>query len=685
MSSRVPSAAPGPGPAPAWLVGAQGGALVGLAEAVAVVRYDWIMDEPTPPRLLGAAGWALALVGLGAAGWAPLLGGLRRWPLLGWGLAAGLVGAGRVALGDGFEPWMGALGAAAALLGGLTGRWPALRGAAAAALALFALWGRVPRDAWPLVDQAAFLAPGALLAALLGALTARAARPAAALGPLLLPLLGLPLMGLLRSDRPAGDGARPPSLLIVLVDTLRRDAVQPYGEGPTPALAALAAGGLTLRDAITVIPKTTQSVAAFQTGLPPQRSGVRQLSDTLAAGQTTLAEHLRAQGYRTGAVVHNPWVRRGRGFEQGFGQFHSFFEIERPWGPLRYSGLLGAIDALGPGWARAFGPDTDSARAVDAALGWLGQTPQDQPFYLYVHTFDPHWPYRPPGQEVELKVNDPEAHGVSKAELIFANPFPDADNDAAIGVYGQEVGYNDAQIGRLLAGLEALGRADDTVVVFTADHGHHLGDHGYWYHHGSFLYEPGLQIPMIVRAPGQLQPGSALDLQFRNIDLLPSALEWLGAPPLPGVEGRPLSRLLAEGAPPAYLEADPIPFRTNRRRPVKGLDGNPRGLRHGRWKLLLTPTPEGGAWELYDLQTDPAELRNLIADPPAEADLPGLRAAFAAAVPADDRARLEALGVDLGGDPSVPPIGTSPGAAPAAPQLSDNEAEMLRAMGYLDD
>ena len=659
------------------------GGMIGLFEAAAVVPYDWLMADWTAGRVLVGAGHALSMVAVGMAAWAALGVCGRQRPVLAVGLGAAVLVFARAVPADRFDPWTLVLPALAIAASARASRSPRVSIGIALLLGTFTLWGRVPSSAFSLGDRAVALLPGVVLLGLLaapGRMWARAATASAV-------LFALPLVVQPRSSRARSE--RPPSVLFVLVDTLRVDHVAPYGERGTPSTLRLATEGMRFDDAITVVPKTTQSVAAFQTGRYPTRNGVRSLKDGLSAEQVTLAEHLAAAGWRTGAMVHNPWVRRGRGFEQGFDQFWSFYELERAWGPLRYSGMVTALDAAFFGAIRAFDPNTDARVTTDRALAWLDETPDDVPFYLYVHYFDPHWPYRPPGEDAENRVNNIHDTEWTKGDLVFANPLRDDENDEAVRLYGREVDHNDDQLGRLLQWLDASGRAEDTVVVFTADHGHHLGDHGYWYHHGAFLYEPGVHIPLLVRAPGTLDPGSIHSDQFRSIDLLPSLLEWVGAPALDDVDGQPLSTLEGQAPPPAFLESDQVFFRANQRRYLRGVLGKVRGVRQGRWKLHVTPRTGGGIWELYDLDSDPGETRNLVAQPPPEAPVEALLEALRAGIPADEQDRLAARGVSLDrlGTAQVDPTSTDPAEAPGDEpdaDLSAEEANMLRAMGYLD-
>jgi len=545
------------------------GLLLGLAEAAAILPYDLVQGQREVAVLAAALAWALAIVAVNA-GLSGLLGALHRRPSWVTAVIIGLaVGAARAQSQDRFE-WQGLLALLPAFgLAYAAARRPALLGLAAAFLAAAGLWARVPIYTSALDERLLALLPGLLLAGVAGAAPISGAT-ARRLGAASL-ALGLGLGGLV-ALRPqaaqAEGGAARPNILCVLVDTTRRDHIGPHGERATPATRRLASEGVELADAVTVIPKTTQSVAAYQTGKYPIHNGVRVLKDELRPAEQTLAETLQAEGYRTAAFVHNGWVMRGRGFEQGFDRFWSFFELERAYGPLRLTGLVTALDRLSLRAIRNFDGNTDSAVATDAVIDWLDDNAgQGDPFYVYAHYFDPHWPYRPPGRDGDIVVNTIDKHKVKtksgrkahvpRGQMIFNNPLPDADNAAAVELYGAEVDHNTDQVGRILDWLDAHDLARDTIVVFTADHGHHLGDHNYWYHHGELLYEPGIGVPMLLRYPAGLPAGKRVAEQFRSVDVMPTLLALAGLPLPEGLDGLPLATIEEKGAPPTSPTSPP--------------------------------------------------------------------------------------------------------------------------------
>lgn len=652
------------------------GLLVGLYEATCMLPWDWLMQDASPARVGVALLWTLAILVVNAALW----GGLGLWvprlPLV--ALYLGGVGLARWWVDDRFE--LRSLGVIpVALLLAWKGGWRA-RGLLAVALALLGLWGRAPGLHVPLDDKLAFLGTMAVMPVFLGAVAFR-------------PFLGLaavayvPLLFGLGFMRPVPPPAQGPNLLFVLVDTLRRDHLEPWRpELSTPSLARLAREGRVYEDAITVIPKTTPSVASIFTGRYPPGHGVRVLTDRLRARERTMAELLRERGYATAAFVHNGWISPGRGFEQGFDQFWSWFELARPYGPLRLTGWVTALDALTLRRIGRFDGNTDATVAFEAAQEWISET--RRPFFAYIHLFDPHWPYRPPGATEDTQVNDPEAAGISRGAMIFRNPLPEAENTAARRLYSGEIAHSADAFAGLLDMLDQSGLSEETIVVFTADHGHHLGDHGYWYHHGDMLYEPGLDIPLVIRWPGQVPAGERVSGQVRSIDLMPTLLGMMGVPL--EIEGGIDGVDLAKAEPgPAFLESDTSFFGTNPRRYVAGVTGKVRGVRDGRFKLIYTPKKGPGVWELYDLVADPEELHDLVAAgeaPPAL--LLAMMKEMAEHIPAEERAKLEALGnrfdalpagMDLGGAPEAGGEGTT-----SLEGMSEADQELLRSLGYVE-
>ncbi|HSL18691.1 MAG TPA: sulfatase [Methylomirabilota bacterium] len=377
-----------------------------------------------------------------------------------------------------------------------------------------------------------------------------------------------------------------PNLVVYLVDALRADHLGVYGcERPlSPHLDAMAVDSVVFTDAIAQSSWTKAAVASIFTGLWPREHGVNGPDDRLPEDLQTLPERLHDAGYRTAAIVANAYVGRPFGFARGFDHFE-FIEHSR-----------GRSEVL-----------------HERVTAWLDGLPDDgRPFFLYVHTIDPHAPYAPPPPYLERfagEVADPsvgEVETVRGLVLGTVDPSPDLTRDLR-ALYDGEVAANDASFGRLLDELAGRGELDRSVVVFTSDHGEAFGEHG-TFTHGLDLYHEVLAVPLVVRLPGGVGGGRRVDATVQHIDLLPTLLS------LAGVEGA------AELPGAVLLGGDGHPRDVPSRAVLAYLDYWGRtgaaAIRDG-WKLI---EPLSGAFgtgtELYRLPDDPGESRNLASSAP---------------------------------------------------------------------
>jgi arylsulfatase A-like enzyme/Tfp pilus assembly protein PilF len=397
---------------------------------------------------------------------------------------------------------------------------------------------------------------------------------------------------------------RPRNLILVSIDTLRADRLGCYGHAAaqTPRLDRLAGSGLRFAQATTVLPLTLPAHSSLMTGTFPTWHGVRDNGGFyLDDEQTTLAEVLREQGYRTGGFVGAFVLDRRWGIAQGFDHFFDEFDLEQ----FDQAPSMDFIQRPG-------------AEVVSRALDWIGQD-QDRPFFAFVHLYDPHTPYLAP---------EP-----------FRSRFPATRS----GAYDAEVASTDAQVGRLLDALAAAGRLDDTLVIVVGDHGEMLGEHGEQ-QHGFFIYDAAVRIPLIIAGPGV----TARDVaeQVRIVDVMPTALDLLDVATPTSVQGVSLLPL-ARGESLGLVAFSESWFP----RYHYGWS-DLQSVQDGRYKYIRAPRPE-----LYDLQADPAEAHELsAARPQLAANMDRALAAFVArtaradaprgptTVDADTEARLMALG-----------------------------------------
>lgn len=359
--------------------------------------------------------------------------------------------------------------------------------------------------------------------------------------------MALLLVGCGGADSASPAAPERPNVLLITVDTLRPDALGwVAGENETPALDALAAEGFRFPSAVSPVPLTLPAHLSMFTGMVPRRHGVRDNGQVLGAAPATLAERLRDAGWSTGAFISGYPLQAQFGADRGFDHYDDTLPV-------------GA-----EGWL-----ERPASATSAAALEWLRATPE--PWFLWVHYYDPHDPYEPP------------------EELV---------RPGRKGLYHGEVAVTDRGVGELLAGLPDTPR----LTVFAADHGESLGQHGEPTH-GFFLYDSSMRIPMVFHFPGRIS-SSESSAAPRLVDLAPTVLDLTGLPPLEGTDGVSLVPTL-EGAeqeiPPAYLET---------RQPWITYGWSPlEAVRTERWKLVLAPRPE-----LYDLMADPQEATNRIAD-----------------------------------------------------------------------
>ncbi|MHC4472746.1 MAG: sulfatase [Planctomycetota bacterium] len=375
--------------------------------------------------------------------------------------------------------------------------------------------------------------------------------------------------------------APPPSVLLVTVDTLRADHTSAFGYDlpTTPALDSLAARGAAFTRCVCQHPETGPSLASVMTSRYPREIGVRENGDVLPDDLPTLAEAFRSAGYRTKAYVSTYLLKpHACGLDRGFDVYdhemtsanlgHELFE-----------------------------------RRADRTLGRVLEegVSQEEPYFLWVHLYDPHGVYDPGPGLARRFFRGRRRPPLDPSRILPYQRFGGTlDPDDYVARYDGEIHLADRAMGRL---LDAVG--EETIVAFAADHGEGLGEHDYWFRHGSLLDEPALRVPLVFAGPGVPRRVS-FDRLVRNLDVAPTLLALAGLEPLPGARGAPLFPLPEGAAPIAFSEAR----RAGGVRDRTGVDT--------RYKVAATTAahrmvlwPETGESVLFDLVADPAESRDV--------------------------------------------------------------------------
>ena len=356
-----------------------------------------------------------------------------------------------------------------------------------------------------------------------------------------------------------------PSVVVITIDTLRPDHLGCYGykQIHTPNLDSLASTGIRFERAFTSVPVTLPSHTVIFTGTYPPLSGMHDFAgNKLASTQPTLASVLKDHGYATGAVIGSAVLDSRFGLNRGFDFYYDHFDFNR----LQESN----IDEM----------ERPGNLVADVALDWLSKHYQNR-FFLWMHLYDPHYPYRPP---------EP-----------YASEYKDHPYDG-------EIAFADEQVGRLLRFLREKNLYDKTLIVVAGDHGESLGEHGEKTH-GFFIYNSTLRVPLIFHLPGG-KPATVNNLA-NLADIVPTVLRILNFEIPPGVQGENLVPLMN-----AKIQTESRTLYSETFLPRLHFNWSElRGIETDRYHFIDAPKPE-----LYDIREDPQETNNLFLKKPAVAD-----------------------------------------------------------------
>jgi arylsulfatase A-like enzyme/Tfp pilus assembly protein PilF len=389
-------------------------------------------------------------------------------------------------------------------------------------------------------------------------------------------------------------------VILISVDTLRADHLSCYqpGRRPTPHIDALAKKGTLFSQVSSPFPLTLPSHVALFTSTYPFTNGVQDNGVPLKSTAVTLATVLKNAGYKTAAFVGSFVLDRRFGLSRGFDVYD------------------GPIDLHNKTTASPVERKRAGAQTADAAMRWLERN-SGAPYFLFLHLYDLHLPYDLP-QDPSLR------HGETG--------------------YTAELAYEDRVLGDFLEFLERRGLLEKTLIVFTSDHGEGLGEHGESTH-GYFIYQSTLHVPLIVHWPSAFTrfPQERVDEAASLLDVAPTILDAIGLPRPGEMRGRTL--IGAGGAGEVYSES--LYARNH-----FGCS-TIRSLRIGQYKYIETPKPE-----LYDLSSDPNELRNVYEQQRSKATTMGERIAAVRA-------------------------SSSPGSSAKTTSPKPDTIEALRSLGYL--
>jgi len=418
---------------------------------------------------------------------------------------------------------------------------------------------------------------------------------------------------------------RRPNVLLIMADDFAPKLGSYGAPVRTPNLDRLAAQGVSFDRAYSQFPWCAPSRASMLTGTRPGTTRVADLNTPFRAALPdilTLPQYFRANGYFAGRVgkIFHQGVPGGIG-EAGPDDPQSWDKVVDPRGRDRDAEngrLVDLTPGIPYGSAMAYLADegeddeqTDGKVATEAIE--MLKANRDKPFFIGVGFYRPHVPEVAPKKYFDLyPLNTVAIENQDPAMLARVLPASKAwtpdnfgmsadEQRQMIRAYYAATSYMDAQVGRVLDALQALGLADDTIVIFTSDHGFMLGEHGQWMK--NILWEPSARVPLIVRVPGtRTAKGKRSPRTVELLDLYPTLLDLAGLPGYDRNEGKSLKPLLARPADRGWAK------------PALSQVRGGRSVRTERWRYTEW---EGGKLgrELYDHKRDPGELHNLADDP----------------------------------------------------------------------
>jgi len=432
----------------------------------------------------------------------------------------------------------------------------------------------------------------------------------------------------------ASAAATRPNVILISIDTLRADHLGCYGYAreTSPNIDRMAGEGVVFSDLVASSSWTLPATISMLTGLDPPRHG------RVAVGLPPqepklemLADRMWELGYDTAAFVGGAFVAESMGFGQGFDRFW-----EVPDGGT--------------------GGDT-LQRMVGESEPWM-RARRGRPFFLFLHTYHVHLPFQPPPPYDTLF--DPSYDGPYRTaftikdsmDLLKAKrgPFDPRILQHLAALYDGEIRDMDDAVGDLLRFLDASGLARDTCVLFTSDHGEEFGEHGGLHHHDAKLFQELIRVPLVVWCPSRVSGGRVVDGLASHADIVPTVLELAGGTAPEDIDGQSLFAVLqGRGHPSRTFALSEVDGSVARK------TGTARSIRSARYKLITSSIDSSE--QLFDLQTDPTETRNV---GPAQIELAQeLRA--------------------VAGPPGTAAVPATPAEAP-----DDATRERLRALGYVE-
>ncbi len=371
--------------------------------------------------------------------------------------------------------------------------------------------------------------------------------------------------------------------IVYLVDTLRADHLSCYGyeRETSPGIDAFASTGIRFDHCLSQSTWTKPSTASVLTGLYPAQHGANKEGSSILVAVDTLAERLVENDIKTAGFYANNWLHPKNGLNQGF---ETWEFVDRD------------VEAR-------------TREVVDRGLAFLDSL-EDERFFLYLHVVDPHAPYDPPppydkrfGADYQGTI---DGHYALEDRSLSLVDLPEEDLQHLVDLYDGEIAFTDSEFARFLAQVEARGLSEETLVVFTADHGEEFGEHGGWRHNPQ-MFDEVVRVPLIVRRPGA-PAGLVHDGLAQQIDIAPTVLSAFGLPADEDLPGRDLVL--------RALTGDELVFGLSE---VDSGGWYRKGVVAGKRKYLRAWAPTKSE-QLYDLATDPDETTNLLTSDPTLAD-----------------------------------------------------------------